>query len=93
VLPVRYELNLYVMQKKVDRLSGLVVRVPGCRTEMYCASCEVRTEFICYAEESRSHLWSSGQSFWLLIHRSWVRFPALPDFLRGSGSETGNSAS
>jgi hypothetical protein len=22
---------------------GLVVRVPGCRTEMYCVSCEVRT--------------------------------------------------
>jgi hypothetical protein len=29
VFPVRYELNLYVMQKKVDRLCGLVVRVPG----------------------------------------------------------------
>jgi hypothetical protein len=29
-----------------DRLRGLVVRVPGYRTEMYCASCEVRTEFI-----------------------------------------------
>jgi hypothetical protein len=27
-------------------LCGLVVRVPGCRTEMYCASCDVRTEFI-----------------------------------------------
>jgi hypothetical protein len=23
-----------------------VVRVPGHRTEMYCVSCEVRTEFI-----------------------------------------------
>jgi hypothetical protein len=29
-----------------DRLCGLVVRVPGCTTEMYCASCEVRTECI-----------------------------------------------
>jgi hypothetical protein len=29
-----------------NRLCGLVVRVPGCRTEMYCVSCEVRTEFI-----------------------------------------------
>jgi hypothetical protein len=46
VLPVRYELNFSVMQKKVDRLCGLVVRVPGFRTEMYYASCEVRTEFI-----------------------------------------------
>jgi hypothetical protein len=34
------------MQKKVDRLCGLVVRVPGYRTEMYYVSCEVRTEFI-----------------------------------------------
>jgi hypothetical protein len=29
-----------------DRLCGLVVRAPGYRTEMYCVSCEVRTEFI-----------------------------------------------
>jgi hypothetical protein len=39
-----------------------VVRVPGYTTEMYCVSCEVRTEFICYVEESRPPLWSSGQS-------------------------------
>jgi hypothetical protein len=32
---------------------------------MYCASCEVRTEFTCYVEESRPPLWSSGQSSWL----------------------------
>jgi hypothetical protein len=44
------------------RLCGLVVRVPGYRTEMYCVSCEVRTEFICYVEESRPPLWPSGQS-------------------------------
>jgi hypothetical protein len=29
-----------------DRLCSLVVRVPGHRTEMYCAFCEVQTEFI-----------------------------------------------
>jgi hypothetical protein len=34
------------MQKKVDSLCGVVVRVPGYTTEMYCVSCEVRTEFI-----------------------------------------------
>jgi hypothetical protein len=34
------------MQKKVDRLCGLVVRVPGYTTELYCDSCEVQTEFI-----------------------------------------------
>ena len=36
-------------------------------------------------------LWSSGQSFWLQIQRSWVRFPALPDFLSSSGSGTGST--
>jgi hypothetical protein len=29
-----------------DRLCGLVVRVSGYTTEMYCVSCEVRTEFM-----------------------------------------------
>jgi hypothetical protein len=32
---------------------------------MYCVSCEVRTEIICYVEESRPPLWSRGQSSWL----------------------------
>jgi hypothetical protein len=34
--------------------------VPGYRTETYRVSCEVQTEFICYVEESRVPLWSSG---------------------------------
>jgi hypothetical protein len=66
VIPVWYELNVmlcYVMKKKVDRLWGLVVRVPAYRTETYCASCEVRTEFICYAGRSRPTQWSSGQEY------------------------------
>jgi hypothetical protein len=33
--------------------------------EMHCVHCKVRTEFICYVEESRPPLWSSGQSSWL----------------------------
>ena len=37
---------------------------------------------------ARPPLWSSGQSFWLQIQRSRVRFPALPDFLSSSGSGT-----
>jgi hypothetical protein len=37
---------------------------------MYCVSCEVRTEFICYIEGSRSPLWPTGQSSWLQIQRS-----------------------
>jgi hypothetical protein len=36
-------------------------------------------------------LWSSGQSFWLQFQRSWVRFLALPDFLRCRGSGTGST--
>jgi hypothetical protein len=32
--------------RKTDRLCGLVGRVPGYRTQMYCVSCEVLTEFI-----------------------------------------------
>ena len=36
-------------------------------------------------------LWSSGQSFWLQIQRSRLRFPALPDFLSSSGSGTGST--
>jgi hypothetical protein len=46
-----------------------VVKVPGYTTEMYCASCEVRTGFLCYVEESRQPLWFSGQSSWLQIQR------------------------
>ena len=42
-----------------------------------------KTKYICIG------LWSSGQSFWLEIQRSRVRFPALPDFLISGGSGTG----
>jgi hypothetical protein len=34
----------------------------------------------------RPSLWSSGHSSWLQIQRFQVRFPALPDFIRSSGS-------
>jgi hypothetical protein len=37
----------------------------------------------------RLSLWSSGQSSWLQIQRSWLRFPMLTDFLRSSGLERG----
>jgi hypothetical protein len=35
-----------VLCKYWDRLCGLVIRVPGYGTEIYCFSCGVRTEFI-----------------------------------------------
>jgi hypothetical protein len=43
------------------------------------------------AEGNRPPLWSSAQSSWLQILRSRVRFPALPDFLKSSGSGTGST--
>jgi hypothetical protein len=45
-------------------LCRLVVRVLGYRTKMYWSI------YICYVEESRTPLWSSGQSYWLQIQRS-----------------------
>jgi hypothetical protein len=36
-------------------------------------------------------MWSSGQSYWLQIQKSRVWFPALPDYLRSSGSGTGST--
>jgi hypothetical protein len=39
----------------------------------------------------RPPLWCNGQSSWLQIQRSRVRFPALPDFLRSSGSGRGST--
>jgi hypothetical protein len=68
-----------------------VVRVPGYVTEMYCASCEVRTEFVCYVEESIPPLWSSGQEFLATDKEVRVRFPALPDFQKSSVSGTGST--
>jgi hypothetical protein len=35
-----------LQSSQADCLCGLEVRVPGYRMEMYCVSCEVRTEFI-----------------------------------------------
>jgi hypothetical protein len=47
--------------------------------------------YICYVEESRWHLWSSGQEFLATDPEVRVRFPALPDFLRNSGFRTGST--
>ena len=48
-------------------------------------------QYFSYRLFHRPPLWSSGQSFWLQIQRSRVRFPALPDFLSSSGSGTGST--
>jgi hypothetical protein len=44
---------------------------------------------ICFPITKVLPLWSGGQSSWLQIQRSRVRFPALPDCLRSSGVERG----
>jgi hypothetical protein len=79
------------MQKKVDRLCGLAVRVPGYRKEMYCVSCELRTEYIYiyYVKESRPPLWSSDQSSWLQIQRCGFDFWRYQIFRELVGLERG----
>jgi hypothetical protein len=44
--------------------------------------------YICYVEESRPPLWPTGQELLATDPKVWVRVPALPDFLRISGSGT-----
>jgi hypothetical protein len=45
---VQKKVIMYLVKcyNETDRLCGLVVRVSGYTTEMYCVSCEVQTEFI-----------------------------------------------
>jgi hypothetical protein len=56
--------------------------------DVLCFLLGTNSIYICYVEESRPPLWCSSQSSWLQIQRSWVRFPALQDFLRSSRSGT-----
>jgi hypothetical protein len=44
--PWTLNLVLFLCLSFLDRYCGLVDRAPGYWTEMYCASCEVRTRFI-----------------------------------------------
>ena len=47
--------------------------------------------FVLYIIKIGPPLWSSGQTFWLQIQRSRVRFPAVPDFLSSCGSGMGST--
>jgi hypothetical protein len=71
---------------------------PYMSTDMLYSSPANRTEFQTFLvlfslrhckNLDRPPLWSSSQSSWLQIRRSRVRFPAIPDFLRSSGSGKG----
>jgi predicted ferric reductase len=64
------------------------------RLSNFVAVVQVHISHICFwitSHQLRPPLWSSGQSSWLQIQRSQVRFPALPDFLRSSGYGTGST--
>jgi hypothetical protein len=55
-------------------------------------SSAVRSGMSCFKINSKYYciLLDIGQSSWLEIQRSWVRFPVLPDFLRSSRSGMGS---
>jgi hypothetical protein len=56
---------------------------------MYCVSCDVRIEFICYVDESGPPLWSSGQSSRLQIQRSGFDSQCYQIFWEVVGPELG----
>ena len=66
-----------------------------CWVHSTCFGCFIHpssgVQFLTVSTATGPPLWSSGQSFWLQIQRSRVRFPALPDFLSSSGSGTGST--
>jgi hypothetical protein len=45
-VPNRSSIHFILFVPVIDRFCGLVVRVPGYRTEMYFVSCEVQSEYI-----------------------------------------------
>jgi hypothetical protein len=63
-----------------------VVRVPGYTTEMYCVSCEVRTEFIYVMYKKVERLCGLMVRVAGYRSRGPELFPGLPDFLRSSDS-------
>jgi hypothetical protein len=71
--------NLDFVTYYSGRLCGLVVRVPGYRTEMYCVCCEVRTEFLCYLNPRVLHPVSrvSAKLIKVLLHRTQPQFIAF----------------
>ena len=74
--------------KKIERL---VKVTPGGAQAKVIVDGKISNPFVIGIGVRRPPLWSSGQSCWLQIQRSRVRFPALPDFLSSSGSGTGST--
>ena len=82
-----YTITTYILNQYTDYRSRKVLK---CR--LYCKVdiLNPHKNLMCVCP-CRPPLWSSGQSFWLQIQRSRVRFPALPDFLSSSWSGTGST--
>ena len=68
--------------------SRLIIRAKTMLETLYTVLCTLKNGSYVVAGPP---LLSSGQSFWLQIQRSRVRFPALSDFLSSSGSGTGST--
>jgi hypothetical protein len=76
-LPVIYLLHKGILNTVLQHCC-LYLKIRGCCCWGNCKQdCTViyRKYFICFS----TPLWSSGQSFWLQIQISRVRFPAIPD--------------
>jgi hypothetical protein len=74
----------------INNLTGLTLSPNLVETTEVEKSVEQKAYFLRFAHYS-SPRWSSGPSSWLQIQKSRVRFPALPEFLRSSGSGTGST--
>jgi hypothetical protein len=70
----------------VYRLFSLVVRVPGYITEMYCDSCEVRTEFIYVMQRKVDRLCVLVVRVPGYRSRGPGSIPGATGFLKSSGS-------
>jgi hypothetical protein len=65
------------MQKKVDRLCGLVVRVSGYTTEMYCAFCEV---YVISEEKVAAPVYKSENTAVGILHTDHVAASVLKNW-------------
>jgi hypothetical protein len=80
-------LQAFMYEGKLSVCAAVIILLP----ENQKALSKTKLGVNCLYFVASTPLWSSGQSFWLQIQRSCVRFPALPDFLRSSGSGTGSN--
>jgi hypothetical protein len=68
-----------------------VVGVPGYRTEMYCDSSEVRTEFVYVVWRKVDRLCGLMVGVPGYRSRGSGSIPSLPDIVRGGGSGAGSA--